>query len=141
VGLMHARLRWGVRRVAVIDIDAHFGNGTAGMPMHFFCACSNAYAYAGKVFSLQPAGCCCSSCKASCVDTTHARTHARTHAHTYASTHARPHPRMLELLQEDEESFFGSVHLHVPSSPSPSSSFSQGDDHGQVVDSVTVGTI
>jgi acetoin utilization deacetylase AcuC-like enzyme len=29
LGLMHARLKWGLRRVAVIDIDAHFGNGTA----------------------------------------------------------------------------------------------------------------
>jgi acetoin utilization deacetylase AcuC-like enzyme len=28
-GLVHARLEWGVQRVAVIDIDAHFGNGTA----------------------------------------------------------------------------------------------------------------
>ena len=29
LGAMHARLRWGVRRVAVVDIDVHFGNGTA----------------------------------------------------------------------------------------------------------------
>ena len=25
----HARLAWGVRRFAVVDLDAHFGNGTA----------------------------------------------------------------------------------------------------------------
>ena len=26
--MQHARLAWGVRRVAVVDIDVHFGNGT-----------------------------------------------------------------------------------------------------------------
>ena len=34
MGLTHARLRWGIRRVAVVDIDAHFGNGTAEMLRH-----------------------------------------------------------------------------------------------------------
>jgi acetoin utilization deacetylase AcuC-like enzyme len=29
VGLTHARLKWGLRKIAVVDIDAHFGNGTA----------------------------------------------------------------------------------------------------------------
>jgi len=29
LGATHARLRWGLRRVAVVDIDVHFGNGTA----------------------------------------------------------------------------------------------------------------
>ena len=29
IGAMHARLAWGVRRFAVVDIDVHFGNGTA----------------------------------------------------------------------------------------------------------------
>jgi acetoin utilization deacetylase AcuC-like enzyme len=29
LGLTHARMRWGLRRIAIIDIDAHFGNGTA----------------------------------------------------------------------------------------------------------------
>ena len=28
IGALHARLRWGVRRVAVVDFDVHFGNGT-----------------------------------------------------------------------------------------------------------------
>ena len=29
LGITHARLAWGVQRVAVIDIDVHYGNGTA----------------------------------------------------------------------------------------------------------------
>ena len=29
VAVAHARVSWGLRRVAVLDIDAHFGNGTA----------------------------------------------------------------------------------------------------------------
>ena len=27
VGITHARLHWGLRYVAVVDIDVHFGNG------------------------------------------------------------------------------------------------------------------
>ena len=29
VGIAHARLHWGVHKVAVVDVDVHFGNGTA----------------------------------------------------------------------------------------------------------------
>lgn len=29
IALMYARIRWGVKRIAVVDIDVHFGNGTA----------------------------------------------------------------------------------------------------------------
>lgn len=29
VGITHARLHWGLRYIAVVDIDVHFGNGTA----------------------------------------------------------------------------------------------------------------
>ena len=39
-GIAHARVAWGVRRVAVIDLDVHFGNGTCeilrGDPDAFF---------------------------------------------------------------------------------------------------------
>ncbi len=30
VAALHARARWGVQRVAVVDFDVHHGNGTAG---------------------------------------------------------------------------------------------------------------
>jgi acetoin utilization deacetylase AcuC-like enzyme len=31
VAAMHARVRWGIRRVAVVDFDVHHGNGTQAM--------------------------------------------------------------------------------------------------------------
>ena len=31
VAALHARARWGVRRVAVVDFDVHHGNGTQAM--------------------------------------------------------------------------------------------------------------
>jgi acetoin utilization deacetylase AcuC-like enzyme len=44
IALTYARIRWGIRRVAVVDIDVHFGNGTAellrGDPNAFF-ACTH----------------------------------------------------------------------------------------------------
>ena len=123
VGLMHARLRWGLRRVAVIDIDAHFGNGTAGTLTPFMLTLTLMLAQSSSLTSLQLAVVFVAK---SLRWTPHlsARTYARMHAPMY----------MLELLQEDEESFFGSVHLHVPSSPSmASSSFAQRGDDNQVI--------
>ena len=42
LGAMHARLAWGLKRFAVVDIDVHFGNGTAellhGDPDAFFAS-------------------------------------------------------------------------------------------------------
>jgi acetoin utilization deacetylase AcuC-like enzyme len=29
LGVVHARLKWGIKRIAVVDLDVHFGNGTA----------------------------------------------------------------------------------------------------------------
>jgi acetoin utilization deacetylase AcuC-like enzyme len=44
---MFCRVRWGVQRVAVVDIDVHFGNGTAeifkGDPNPFFDAVQKFY--------------------------------------------------------------------------------------------------
>ena len=34
LGAMHARLHWGLKRFAVIDIDVHYGNGTAELLEH-----------------------------------------------------------------------------------------------------------
>jgi acetoin utilization deacetylase AcuC-like enzyme len=42
IALVYARVRWGLERVAVVDIDVHFGNGTAellrGDPNAFFAS-------------------------------------------------------------------------------------------------------
>ena len=29
LGVVHARLKWGIKRIAIVDLDVHFGNGTA----------------------------------------------------------------------------------------------------------------
>jgi acetoin utilization deacetylase AcuC-like enzyme len=34
IGVQHSRLRWGLKRVAVVDIDVHYGNGTAELLEH-----------------------------------------------------------------------------------------------------------
>jgi hypothetical protein len=40
IAMVYSRVHWGLQRVAIIDIDVHFGNGTAellrGDPMAFF---------------------------------------------------------------------------------------------------------
>ena len=42
IALVYARVRWGLERVAVVDIDVHMGNGTAeilrGDPRAFFAS-------------------------------------------------------------------------------------------------------
>jgi acetoin utilization deacetylase AcuC-like enzyme len=42
IATVYARVRWGLERVAVVDIDVHFGNGTAELlkddPRAFFAS-------------------------------------------------------------------------------------------------------
>ena len=42
IAMVYARVRWGLERIAVVDIDVHFGNGTAELlkddPRAFFAS-------------------------------------------------------------------------------------------------------
>ena len=61
VGAMYARIRHGLRRFAVVDIDAHFGNGTAEIlesdPHAFYASVHLQYDAPGRFF---PSSSCCS---------------------------------------------------------------------------------
>lgn len=51
VAALHARARWGLRRVAVVDFDVHHGNGTEAMfhadPDLFYASSHQAHCYPG----------------------------------------------------------------------------------------------
>eukprot|EP01041_Mallomonas_annulata_P007303 gene7303-14893_t len=52
ISLVYARVRWGLEKVAVVDIDVHFGNGTAELlrddPRAFFASVHMVYGDANK---------------------------------------------------------------------------------------------
>ena len=60
IGAMYARIKYGLRRIAVIDIDAHFGNGTAEIlendPHTFYSSVHLQYELPGRFFPSSP---CC----------------------------------------------------------------------------------
>lgn len=51
IALVYARVRWGLERIAIVDIDVHFGNGTADLlrydPSAFFASVHMLYNDAG----------------------------------------------------------------------------------------------
>jgi acetoin utilization deacetylase AcuC-like enzyme len=50
IGALHARARWGLRRIAVVDFDVHHGNGT----QHIFAADPNLFYVSSHQFPCYP---------------------------------------------------------------------------------------
>ena len=59
IAMLHARVRWGIQRVAVVDIDVHFGNGTSELlkndPRAFFGCVHMIYGKDNEGFSKEVA--------------------------------------------------------------------------------------
>ena len=54
IAMVYARVRWGLERIAVVDIDVHFGNGTAELlkddPRAFFASVHMIYGTLSGLF-------------------------------------------------------------------------------------------
>ena len=54
IAMVYARVRWGLERIAIVDIDVHFGNGTAELlkddPRAFFASVHMIYGTLSGLF-------------------------------------------------------------------------------------------